>query len=86
MARGKRSYFICQQSGFKLPYRLAKKQWNGLIVGPADFDTKHPQLTPPKITADGKPLPLASPDVDDDGGVAHQLSEYFPGTHGDRGV
>ena len=84
MATCKRSYFIDQRSGFKLPYKKARRQWDGLIVGPEDFDEKHPQLTPPKFKPEGKPLKYSSPDNDDDGGVALQLDDVIDMTFGDN--
>ena len=85
MARGRQSFFICERSGFKLPYKKMRKQWDGLMVGPEDYDSKHPQLEIPHIRPDNQVLKNARPDSDDDGGVSEQLSEYFPGTFGETG-
>jgi hypothetical protein len=43
-ASGKESYAISDRSGFRYPYRVMKKEWNGLLVGPDEFEPKQPQL------------------------------------------
>lgn len=85
MAKGKHAFFICERSGFKIPYRKMRKQWDGLIVGPEDYDSKHPQLELPYIRPDNQVLRNARPDTDDDGGVTTQLADLIPGTFGETG-
>ena len=52
---------VPDRSGFR--YRLAdmKKEWNGLLVGPDEFE-KHPQLTPPRNVFDPENLRDPRPD------------------------
>ena len=45
-ASGKEAYGICDITGFRYKRREMKKTWDGLIVGPAQFSPKHPQLAP----------------------------------------
>lgn len=85
---GKYSYFICQRSGFKTPYKKMRietsNEGRGLRVAPEEFDGKNPQSDPIRIKPDGKPLRNAVPDTDDDGGVTTQLHEVIDMTFGDR--
>lgn len=69
--KGRRAKAIDDRSGFKVNYKDLKTEWNGRRVVRAEFETKHPALTPPVI--DGREAePLANPrlDNDDDSGVA----------------
>ena len=45
-ASGKNALAISDRSGFQYPYRLMRREWNGLLVGPDEFEPKHPQLGP----------------------------------------
>ena len=47
-AKGKRSYAISDRSGFRVPYRNLKTEWNKLRDEPGEYEPKHPQLSPPK--------------------------------------
>jgi hypothetical protein len=60
---GKRSYGICDRSGFKVRYQDLKTEWNGLRVDKAIWEPKHEALTPVRITAD--PQTLRNPRPDD---------------------
>ena len=53
---GKHAWGICVISGQRYKLKTMKMQWNGLRVGPDQFDTKHPQLDPPHILADPQAL------------------------------
>lgn len=55
-ASGGKAYGISDRSGFR--YRLSEmmKEWNGLLVGPDEFEPKHPQLTPPRNVVDAQAL------------------------------
>lgn len=55
-ASGSKAYGISDRSGFR--YRLAemKREWNGLLVGPDEYEEKHPQLTPPRNIYDPQAL------------------------------
>jgi len=50
-ASGKKAWGISDRSGFRYRLRDMKKEWTGALVGPDEFEPKHPQLFPtPKIT------------------------------------
>ena len=51
-ATGKNAYGISDRSGMKYRYRDLKKEWNGSLVGPDEFEAKHPQLGPFRTVAD----------------------------------
>jgi hypothetical protein len=39
-----------------------KKEWNGLLVGPDEYEPKHPQLEAPNVSADPQALRDPRPD------------------------
>ena len=43
-ASGKKAYAISDRSGQRYLYRLMRKEWNGLLVGPDEYEPKQPQL------------------------------------------
>ena len=53
---GKNAYGICDISGFRYKLKDMKRTWNGLLVGPDMFDSKHPQLEPKRFVADPESL------------------------------
>jgi hypothetical protein len=61
-AAGKKAYGVSDRSGFR--YRLSemKREWNGLLVGPDEWEPKHPQLTPPRNVRDPQALRTPRPD------------------------
>ena len=61
-ATGKDSWAICDRSGFRYPYRIMKKEWNGLLVGPDQYEPKQPQLGPFRKVSDPEALKNARPD------------------------
>lgn len=61
-ATGKKSYAISDRSGLRYPYSSMKKEWNGLLVGPDEYEAKHPQLGPFKKVVDPEALPNSRPD------------------------
>ena len=63
-ASGKRAYFMSDRSGFRYNYRDMKKEWNGAMVGPDEFEPKHPQLGPFRKVKDPQALRDARPDND----------------------
>lgn len=63
-AKGKKSQAISDRSGFRVPYRQLKTEWNNLRVEPEEFEPKHPQLTPPKNIVDAQALFQPRPDND----------------------
>jgi len=61
-AAGKEAWAISDRSGFRYPYRLMKKEWNGLLVGPDEYEPKQPQLGPFRKVVDPQALQNARPD------------------------
>ena len=61
-ASGKNSWAISDRSGFRYPYRVMKREWNGLLVGPDEYEPKHPQLGPFRKVDDPEALDNARPD------------------------
>jgi hypothetical protein len=47
-ASGKKAWGISDRSGVRFRLRDMRKEWTGLLVGPDEYDPKHPQLFPPK--------------------------------------
>ena len=45
-ASGKNAYGYSDRSGFRYRLREMRKEWNGLKVGPDEYEAKHPQLEP----------------------------------------
>ena len=50
-ASGKFSYGICDITGFRYKLKDMRKTWDGLLVGPDQWDPKHPQLMPKPSTS-----------------------------------
>jgi hypothetical protein len=63
-ATGKNAYAISDRSGFRYPYKLMRKEWNGLLVGPDEYEPKHPQLGPFRKVVDPQALPDSRPQPD----------------------
>ena len=61
-ASGKDSYAICDRSVFRYPYKVMRREWNGLLVGPDQYEPKHPQLGPFRKVSDPQALQNARPD------------------------
>ena len=62
-ASGKYALAICDRCGFQVKYSAMREEWNGSRVCPECFETKHPQLEPPRVRADAEALRDARPDV-----------------------
>ena len=66
-ASGKRAYGYSDRSGFRYRLRDMIKDWNGLKVGPDEYEAKHPQLEPnypgPDPTALYEPRPDSRTEV-----------------------
>jgi hypothetical protein len=45
-ASGKFAYGICDITGFRYKLKDMRRTWDGLLVGPDQWDAKHPQLMP----------------------------------------
>ena len=61
-ASGKNSWAISDRSGFRYPYRLMKREWTGALVGPDEYEPKHPQLEAPRVGPDPQALRNPRPD------------------------
>jgi len=55
-ASGKRTWGICDISGFRYRLRDMKMTWDGFLVGPDQWEPKHPQLNPPQFAADAEAI------------------------------
>jgi len=60
-ATGKNAYGISDRSGMKYRHNDLKKEWNGFLVGPDEFEPKHPQLGPFKSVSDPQAIKDARP-------------------------
>ena len=70
-ASAKYAYGISDRSGFRYRLREMRKEWNGLLVGPDEYEEKHPQLEAPNVGADPQALRDPRPDQ------AEALSVYL---------
>jgi hypothetical protein len=61
-ASGKNAYGISDRSGFRYPLNVMRKEWTGMLVGPDEFETKHPQLEPRGKVIDPQALKDPRPD------------------------
>jgi len=61
-ASNKNAWGISDRSGFRYRLREMKKEWTGALVGPDEFEPKHPQLYPPKVGPDPQALRNPRPD------------------------
>jgi len=61
-ASGKNAWGISDRSGFRYRLRDMKKEWTGALVGPDEYEEKHPQLYPPKAGPDPQALKDPRPD------------------------
>ena len=76
-AKGKRSLAISDRSGFRVPYRNLKTEWNGLRVSPDEYEPKHPQLDPPKNIIDATALFKSRPDNDPENVIINLAFDGF---------
>ena len=61
-ASGKYSFGISDRSGMRYRIRDMKLEWNGSLVGPDEYERKHPQLGPFNVPVDGQAIKNARPD------------------------
>ena len=61
-AAGNKAWGISDRSGFRYRLREMRKEWNGLLVGPDEYESKHPQLEAPNVSADPQALRDPRPD------------------------
>jgi len=72
-ASGKDAYGISDRSGFRYRLKEMRKEWNGLLVGPDEYEPKHPQLEPIKHLPDVEALHDPRPDTRTEPAVAQLL-------------
>ena len=82
-ARGKFALGISDRSGKQYKLNEMRKEWNGLVVGPDEYDPKHPQLDPPPVTVDAQALRRPRPDQAETlvigvGGPRYGQQFYYP--------
>lgn len=61
-ASGKYAYGISDRSGFRYRLKDMKQEWNGLLVGPDEFEPKHPQIMVSRHATDPQALRNARPE------------------------
>ena len=63
-ASGKHAWGISDRSGRRYRLREMKTEWTGAKVGPDEFETKHPQLFPPRAFPDPQALRGPRPETE----------------------
>lgn len=63
-ATGKYAYGYSDRSGFRYKLSEMRTEWNGMKVGPDEYESKHPQLEPRPKGADAQALKDPRPDQD----------------------
>ena len=63
-ASGKYAYGYSDRSGFRYKLSDMRTEWNGLKVGPDEYESKHPQLEPRSKPADAQALKDPRPNQD----------------------
>lgn len=77
-ASGKRAYGISDRSGRRYRLRDMRKEWTGSLVGPDEFEAKHPQLLPLKPFPDPQALRNPRPDqVESKSKVLLEFNPFF---------
>ena len=61
-ASGKNAYGISDRSGFRYKLNEMRREWTGALVGPDEYEPKHPQLQPPRAGPDPQALRNPRPD------------------------
>jgi hypothetical protein len=59
---GKNAYGISDRSGFRYKLNEMRKEWTGMLVGPDEYEPKHPQLEPIRKVVDPQALENPRPD------------------------
>ena len=91
-ATGKKAWGFSDRSGFRYRLLEMKTEWNGLKVGPDEYEIKHPQLKPsqpgPDPTALYQPRPPQDTELNifavytnaGDGIIGKKLTSYVATT------
>ena len=61
-ASARKTYGISDWSGFRYRLREMRKEWTGLLVGPDEYESKHPQLEAPNNISDPQAVRDPRPD------------------------
>jgi|TARA_B110000908_G_C10250667_1_gene451828 hypothetical protein len=61
-ASGNKAWGISDRSGRRYRLRDMKKEWTGALVGPDEYEPKHPQLFPIRTGPDPQALRNARPE------------------------
>lgn len=61
-AAGNNAWGISDRSGFRYKLNEMKREWTGMLVGPDEFEPKHPQLEPRRKAVDPQALKNPRPD------------------------
>lgn len=85
-ASGKYAWGISDRSGFRYRLREMRKEWNGLLVGPDEYEPKHPQLEPPNVSPDPQALRDPRPDSAEELVVFIYTDQVGLSVPGPRGV
>lgn len=59
--KGSRAIGVSDRSGFRYPLSRMRREWTGAVVGPDEFEPRHPQLSPKIYTAEATALRGARP-------------------------
>tara|TARA_R100000005_G_C4977863_1_gene188620 strand:- start:96 stop:410 length:315 start_codon:yes stop_codon:yes gene_type:complete len=78
-AKGSKAYGICDITGFRYRLKDMKKTWDGLLVGPDQWDAKHPQLTPVRNVVDPQALKNPRPQEKDDNTSFQVITNFGDG-------
>lgn len=62
-ASAKNAWGISDRSGRRYRLREMKKEWTGALVGPDEYEPKHPQLYAPNVGPDPQALRNPRPDT-----------------------
>jgi hypothetical protein len=61
-AAGNNAWGISDRSGLRYKLNEMKREWTGMLVGPDEFEPKHPQLEPRRKAVDPQALRNPRPD------------------------
>lgn len=80
-SRGKYAWAIDDRTGRKVLHRETRREWNGQRVHKSEWEPKHPQLTPPRISPDATSVRDPRPDNDPTNATVNYLghAHYGPG-------
>jgi len=64
-ASNKNAWGISDRSGFRYRLKEMRREWTGALVGPDEYEEKHPQLNPPRPGSDPQALRDPRPDTNE---------------------